>query len=419
MPDHRTTVVWDEELARYDFGSEHPMSPVRLTLTVELARALGVLHAPGVQVVPAPVPPTDELVLTAHDAAYVTAVRRASAHPAHPSSADHAHGLGTDDVPLFEGMHAASSRVLAATVACAEAVWRGGPSGAQHAVNISGGMHHAARAAASGFCVYNDLVAGIARLLALGARRVAYVDVDAHHGDGVEEAFWDDPRVLTASVHEDPATLFPGTGRSGDVGGTRARGTAVNVPVPPGTGDDGWLWALHAVVLPVVRAFAPDVLVTQHGCDSHRLDPLAHLELSTAGQLATTHALHALAHEVAGGRWVATGGGGYEVTQVVPRAWTHLIAVAAHAPVDPATPVPEVWRRRVERSGRAAPALMGEDAGPRVPRRGGHPLPALERAVAATRAAVLPWHGLEAVTLPGPGRGGRARGGGSGVAGPE
>ena len=182
--------------------------------------------------------------------------------------------------------------------------------------------------------------------------------------------------------------LFPGTGDAADVGGGRAAGCAVNVAFPPGTGDAGWLRAFHAVVPPLLRAFAPDVLVTQHGCDSHVLDPLAHMALSLDAQRASYAALHDLAHEFAHGRWVALGGGGYEVVDVVPRAWAHLVAIAAHRPVDPAAEVPDGWRLYVqERVGRPGPGEVhgrtrrdlhtlvprARPGGPRRPRRHGHP----------------------------------------------
>ena len=396
---HVAHVVWDEALTGYDFGASHPMAPERLDLTVRLARELGLLDAPGVRVVGAPVPGTDELVLTAHDPDYVAAVRAASGPGAGGGWAEQLPwGLGTDDDPAFPGMHEAAGRVVAATVAAAGAVWSGR---AAHAVNISGGLHHAMRRRASGFCVYNDVVAGIEHLLAAGAERVAYVDVDVHHGDGVERAFWDDPRVLTVSVHEGPASLFPGTGHPADVGGPGALGTAVNVALPAGTDDRGWLRALHAVVPPVLRAFAPAVLVTQHGCDTHALDPLAHLSLTVDAQRAAAVLLHDLAHEVSGGRWVATGGGGYEVVDVVPRAWAHLIAVAAHRPVEASAPVPAAWLEHVRRvHRRAAPPTMGDRGGrgdPDVaPWAGGvDDGSALDRAVLATRTAVFAHHGLD------------------------
>ena len=154
-------------------------------------------------------------------------------------------------------------------------------------------------------------------------------DLDAHHGDGVQAAFWDDPRVLTISVHEHPDTLFPGTGRPGETGGPHADGSAVNVALPAGTGDAGWLRAFHAVVPPIVRSFGPQLLVSQHGCDSHRDDPLTNLALSIDGQRAAHAAIHALAHQASGGCWLLTGGGGYDHVHVVPRTWTHLLFEAA------------------------------------------------------------------------------------------
>src|SRR4029079_9133544 len=242
-------------------------------------------------------------------------------------TADPAFGLGTSDDPVFPDMHEATARVVQGTVDSALAVWEGR---ALHAVNVSGGLHHAMPGAASGFCVYNDAAIGIRALLDAGAERVAYVDVDAHHGDGVQAVFWDEPRVLTVSVHETGQALFPGTGHARETGGPGAPGAAVNVPLPSGTGDAGWLRAIDAVVAAVVRAFAPDVLVSQHGCDTHTMDPLTHLRMSVDGQRAAATLLHDLAHEVAGGRWVALGGGGYAVLDVVPRSWAHLLGVATH-----------------------------------------------------------------------------------------
>ena len=243
-------------------------------------------------------------------------------------------------------MHEASALIAGASVAAAEAVWRGE---ARRAVNIAGGLHHAMPGRASGFCVYNDPAVAIARLLDLGAERVAYVDVDVHHGDGVQAVFYDDPRVLTVSLHETPLALFPGTGFPDETGGPGAEGSAVNVPLPPGTGDAGWLRAFHAVVPSVLRAFRPQMLFTQCGADSHRLDPLADLRLSVDGQRAAYLALRGLAEELCDGRWVATGGGGYALVEVVPRAWTHLLAMATGEPLDPATPTPPAWRELAAR----------------------------------------------------------------------
>ena len=263
-------IVWDEALTGYDFGPGHPLSPTRLDLTARLARDLGLFRHAGVAVVPVE-PAPDELLLTVHTPEYLEAVREASAHPDRAAAR---FGLGTDDVPAFEGMHGASARIVTATTDLARAVWNGETF---HGVNISGGMHHAMPGRASGFCVYNDLAVAIRALLDVGVERIAYVDIDVHHGDGVERAFWNDPRVLTISLHETGRVLFPGTGYPQDIGGPEAEGSAVNVAFPPGTGDAAWLRAFDAVVPSLLRSFRPQILFTQHGCDTHVEDPLAHL----------------------------------------------------------------------------------------------------------------------------------------------
>lgn len=394
MP-RQARVIWDPSFTKYDFGPTHPMAPIRLDLTARLCEALGVFDNAGVEVVGAE-PAADEVLARVHDRGYIAAVRQASEQP---ESADPSYGLGTEDDPAYTGMHEASARIAAGTIDVCRAVWEGE---AEHGVNFCGGMHHAMPDRASGFCIYNDIALGIDWLLEHGAQRVAYIDVDVHHGDGVERIFWDDPRVLTVSLHETGRALFPGTGWPSDIGGGDATGTAVNVSLPPGLGDAGWLRALHATAMPLVRAFKPDILVTQHGCDTHAEDPLAHFAISVDAQRSAADALHRLAHEVCGGKWVAVGGGGYEVVDVVPRTWTHLTAIAAHAPIKASTPVPEEWREHVQQvSGRPGPARMGDlttEDGPvwwRSWDMGYDPNDAVDRAVMATRQAVFPLHGLD------------------------
>ncbi|MEU8183016.1 acetoin utilization protein AcuC [Micromonospora sp. NPDC049044] len=383
-----TVVVWDESLLAYDMG-DHPLDPVRVELTVALARELGILDRPRVRMVK-PEPADDALLTRVHHPAYLAAVRAAPRDPLFAG-----YGLGTSDNPVFEGMHEASALITGATVAAAEAVWRGD---ARRAVNVAGGLHHAMPARASGFCVYNDPAVAIARLLDLGAERVAYVDVDVHHGDGVQQIFWDDPRVLTVSLHETPLALFPGTGFPDETGGPGAPGSAVNMPLPPGVDDTGWQRAFHAIVPSVLRAFRPQVLVSQCGADGHQLDPLADLNLTVDGQRATYLAMRALADELCDGRWVATGGGGYALVEVVPRAWSHLLAVATGDPIDPATLTPPRWRELVasRRLGREVPLRMTDDADPAYQpwQPTGEPN-AVDRAIAATRKAVFPLLGLD------------------------
>ncbi|GAC1443151.1 MAG: acetoin utilization protein AcuC [Mycobacteriales bacterium] len=392
-----TLVVWDEAFTSYDFGPTHPLRPLRLELTMALAGQLGVLDRPGV-VLRAPHQASDDLLELVHDPLYVASVRRAPDDLIGRLSLRW--GLGTGDNPVFPRMHEASAMVTGASVDAARAVWEGT---SQHAVNLSGGLHHAMRDRASGFCVYDDPAVAIAWLLQAGATKVAYVDVDVHHGDGVEAAFWDDPRVLTVSMHESGATLFPGTGWADQVGGDAAAGSNVNVALPMGTGDAGWLRAFDAVIPPVLRAFGPQVLVTQHGCDTHALDPLAHLLMSVDGQRAAYATLHSLAHELCGGRWVALGGGGYEPVQVVPRAWTHLLAEVTGAPVDGVTP--DDWRGLAAERGREhAPLTMSDGRNPSfVPWEGGSgdPGDAADRAVADTRAQVFPLLGLDPLAAQG------------------
>lgn len=383
------TVVFDQSLTEYDFGPAHPMSPVRVDLTMRLADELGVLDprtGGRLRRVAAPMA-SDDVIARVHDGALVEAVMRAQY--------DEVRGLGTDDNPVFAGMHHAAAHIVGASVEAFRQVWSGE---SLHSANITGGLHHAMRDRASGFCIYNDVAIGIQHLLDQGAERVAYIDVDVHHGDGVERIFWDDPRVLTISLHETGQMLFPGTGFPTDLGGDDARGTAVNVALPPGTGDGGWLRAFHAVVPELLREFKPDVLVTQHGCDSHVEDPLAHLMLTVDGQRATYLALHDLAHEVCDGRWIVTGGGGYALVDVVPRAWTHLLAIVGGAPLDPLTSTPDGWRDHVRTSlGRVAPHRMTDGRTPayRDWSQGYDPDSWLDRAIHATRTAAFPLHGLD------------------------
>ncbi|MEU8889026.1 acetoin utilization protein AcuC [Streptomyces sp. NPDC048442] len=386
----RALLMWDDAVTAYNFGKHHPMDPVRLELTMGLVRAYGLDGA--VEVVAAP-PAGDSTLQLVHREDYIAAVRAASKSP---QDADPRYGLGTEDDPAFVGMHEAAALIAGLSVGAAEAVWRGDAS---HAVNFAGGMHHAMPGAAAGFCVYNDAALAIARLLEKGVERVAYVDVDVHHGDGVQTAFWDDPRVLTISLHEHPRMLFPGTGWPQETGGEGAgAGSAVNVALPAGTGDAGWLRAFHAVVPELLADFRPQVLVSQHGADTHFEDPLAHLTVSLDAQRAVQAACHELAHEyVEGARWVALGGGGYAVVDVVPRSWTHLVGIAAHRPVEPESVIPAGWKDQVYALTREwGPGRMtdGRTVAWRGWDEGYDPADRVDQAVVAARRAVFPLRGL-------------------------
>ena len=386
-----TLVIWDEVFTAYDFGPDHPLRPLRLELTLALAGQLGVLARPGVQLAP-PQPADDALLALVHDPDYISAVRLAPDNLL--GSAQLRYGLGSPDNPVFARMHEAAALVVGASVAAARAVWEGSH---QHAVNLAGGLHHAMRDHASGFCVYDDPAVAIAWLLAAGATRVAYVDTDVHHGDGVQAAFYDDPRVLTVSLHESGRTLFPGTGFAAETGQGAGLGTAVNVALPAGTGDAGWLRAFDAIVPEVLRAFDPQIVVSQHGCDTHALDPLANLRLTVDGQRQAYAAVHALTHQLCAGRWVALGGGGYEPVQVVPRTWTHLLAELTGDPVTGA--IPADWQALAAERGRErAPTTLSEGPDPSFlpwPGGAGEPGSAVDRAVAETRRQVYPYLGLD------------------------
>lgn len=389
-------VIWDEALLAYDLGPGHPLRPVRLALTMSLAEHTGLLERPGTRCAPSRLA-TDAELERVHAAEFLALVRAAAADPAGPAAA--MAGLGPGDTPAFPGVHTAASRVAGGSITAAEGVWAGQ---VEHAVNIAGGLHHAMRHHASGFCVYNDPAVSIAWLLDHGAARVAYIDCDVHHGDGVQAAFYADPRVLTISLHQSGETLFPGTGFPPEIGEGPGTGYAANVALPAHTGDAGWLRAFSGVVEPLVHAFAPDVLVSQHGADTHALDPLAQLRCSVEGQRAAALACHELAHAHARGRWVALGGGGYEPVRVVPRTWAHLLAIATGDALPADLPTPPAWRAEVAaRVGTPAPERMGDgalaafvpwDAGP------ADPADPLDRAVEATRRAVFPHHHLDPVT---------------------
>jgi acetoin utilization protein AcuC len=323
-------LVYGPRSTTYDFGPQHPLTPRRFGTGISLLEALGAV--PGL----APEPATDEELAWIHDPAYVEHVKRCGEAPAGAWGM----GVGPGDTPAFAGMHEASAAVAGGSLRAMEAILRGD---VLHAFQPGGGLHHAMRARASGFCVYDDPALAIARARREDLR-VLYVDLDVHHGDGVQAIHWDDPGVLTFSIHETGAALFPGTGFADELGGAGAEGTKVNVPLDPGTGERGWLAALEAVLPAVAREFRPDVVVSQHGADAHAFDPLAHLKVTTTAMGRAARLVDGLAHEHAGGRWLATGGGGYDVYRVVPRTWAHVWLAQNHAAVPDR--LPDAWRHR-------------------------------------------------------------------------
>jgi acetoin utilization protein AcuC len=352
---NRVGLVVCPEARLYDHGPGHPLRPDRVLLTWDLIHAYGLDELPAVERLPS-APADDGDLSLVHTPDFIDATRRAG----HGEDGDWGRfGYGPGDNPIFDRMHEAGASVVGGSIAAAAAVLDGR---AEHAFNAAGGLHHAMPSRASGFCVYDDPAVAIAWLLHRGVERIAYVDVDVHHGDGVQFVFYDDPRVLTISLHQFAPWFFPGTGDVSERGGPGAGGSAVNVPLPPGTGDEAWLDAFRTIVPPVVRRFGPDILVTQLGCDTHVTDPLAQLELTTRAYRETARELHGLAHEAASGRWVATGGGGYQWARVVPRAWTVYFAEMADA--EPPDKLPEAWIEQAGlRLGGEVPTTLSEPPG--------------------------------------------------------
>ncbi|MBC6447637.1 acetoin utilization protein AcuC [Actinokineospora xionganensis] len=382
----RAAVVWDSSLLGYDLGGEHPFNPIRLELTMRLAAALGVLDGVELRI---PESATESDLERVHELGYVRAVQQAPT-----VTWDVGHGLGTDDNPVFDRMHAASALVVGGSLLGAREIASGT---VDRAVSIAGGLHHAMRDRAAGFCVYNDCAVAISWLLDNGFDRIAYLDVDVHHGDGVQAAFYDDPRVLTVSLHQNPATLWPGTGFVDELGGREAMGSSVNIPLPPHTRDPAWLRVFTAVVPSLLSAFHPQILVTQCGVDTHEEDPLADLSLSVDGHREIYRTLRRLADQYAGGKWLATGGGGYQLLRVVPRSWTHLIATVLDRDVAPETRVPADWTATVRKIAPHAdlPTTMSDGRDTAFDPWGGGLDRPVDAVIRDVRRAVFPLHGLD------------------------
>ena len=335
----RCALVWTDELARYRFRPGHPLDPRRLELTVGLIRAMDLVGDADRPIIP-PREATEEELRTVHDADYIEAVQVVSSDPW--MRVDRRFGLGTDDVPVVPHMHEMSRSVVGSTLKAAELVASGEVT---RAMAPAGGLHHAHPAAASGFCVYNDLAVAIRWLQREHGMRVLYIDFDAHHGDGVQDIFYEDPDVLTVSIHESGLYLFPATGFIDELGEGDGHGSSANIPLEAQTENESFLASFDAVVPELADAFQPDIIVLQSGCDAHVLDPLTHLRCTTSLFEELTRRVVTLAERHAQGRIVATGGGGYAIHEVVPRAWTLVWATlcGVEAPDD----IPIEWLDRV------------------------------------------------------------------------
>ncbi|HUI46894.1 MAG TPA: acetoin utilization protein AcuC [Nitrospirota bacterium] len=341
----KTAFIYSNDFARFDYGSAHPLKLVRLKVTYELIKACGLLHPSDHRLVE-PSPARIDDLLTYHTREYIDILRRSNSGR-HIAGAD-LFGLGPGDNPVFRGVFDGSLLVAGASLRAAELVDSGE---VEVAFNIAGGLHHAMADHASGFCYINDPVIAIKSLVSRG-RRVAYIDIDAHHGDGVQAAFYDTDQVLTISLHETGLMLFPGSGFEQETGAGAGKGYSVNVPLPPESDDELFTYAFTQIVPPFIKAFKPDIVVSQLGVDTFRNDPLAHLNLTTNGFCNMVFLIKTLAP-----KWLALGGGGYDITNVA-RAWTLAWAIIndVAAPED----IPEDFLRKHPAAGFSGRKLRDE-----------------------------------------------------------
>lgn len=334
-------LVYGEEFQQYDFGPTHPLKPTRLKLTFELMKDTGLLDSPNVRVIKPRYAREEDLSLF-HSTKYLAFVRRASVSGGGL--------LDVGDTPAFKGCYEASALATGASLAAVDEVMSGTVT---HAMNISGGLHHAHPDRASGFCIFNDPAISIAYLKKkYGLKKILYLDVDAHHGDGVMYGFYTDGSVLDIDFHEDGLHLFPGSGFTNEVGEAGGAGLKLNVPLPPFTDDTLYLRIFREIVPHAVRKFKPEFLLLQCGADSHANDLLAHLQLTTKTYVEVANILHELAHDVGSGRLVVFGGGGYNPANVA-RTWTAVAAALSQTKLPNATP--QRWRKLFE-------TLVGEEA---------------------------------------------------------
>ncbi|TCS95064.1 acetoin utilization protein AcuC [Hazenella coriacea] len=327
--------IFSEHLYRYEFHDSHPFHPIRLRMTMDLINRMHLLKKN--QIIPPRLATEEELTLI-HDPLYIDKLIRAGrGELTHEQMVQI--GIDTDDNPHFPDMHEVASYVVGGTLVAMEQVMS---NQACHALHLGGGLHHALRGKASGFCLYNDAAVAIAKIRDEYDAKVLYIDTDAHHGDGVQWAFYNDPQVFTISIHETGKYLFPGTGAVYERGEELGFGSNINIPLDAFTEDDSWLYAFEQVIPKVIQEFKPDVIFSQHGCDAHRTDPQTHLAATMNIYRLIPQYLHQWAHQWCEGRWIAVGGGGYDLYRVVPRAWTYLWAEMTDHPLND-EPIPMDW----------------------------------------------------------------------------
>jgi len=336
-------LIFSGDFSKYNFGAEHPLRPVRLELTYSLMKNYGLLDHSALQVIPPRMASDEELAL-AHSQDYIEIIKKYSVLGTYSGipREPYLYGLGPGDNPIFRGMYEASALVAGASIIAAETVMNS-DGGIHYCFNPAGGLHHAQRAKASGFCIFNDIAVAIAYIKKkYPGTKVMYIDIDVHHGDGVQWIFYEDPDVLKIDFHESGEFLFPGTGFTDEMGEGRGKGYQVNFPLIPKFYDDLYLNLFTRTVPDLAKAFHPDVVVSQLGVDTHFNDPLASLALSTSGHEKVIREIHKVVKKYAHDRWVCLGGGGYLMT-VVPRSWTMGLAEMLGVPIP--NNIPEAWQK--------------------------------------------------------------------------
>jgi len=341
----KTAFVYTDAYLDYDYGPTHPLRIIRLKLTYDLIKAYGLLALPSVQFI-STIRAEEKDLAAFHGEEYLGILKHANGGRLTGNA--YCLGLGPGDNPIFPGVYDFSLLVAGATLQAVDFVADGK---GEIAFNIAGGLHHAMKSRASGFCYINDPAIGIMRLLSRG-KRVAYIDIDAHHGDGVQKAFYETDQVLTISLHETGYTLFPGTGFEYEIGEGKGEGYAVNLPFPHETDDDIYVWAFEEIVPELIHAFQPDIVVTQLGVDTFYDDPLTNLHLSIFGYERIVKRIKDLAP-----RWVALGGGGYNISNVA-RAWT--LAWGVMNGIELRDDLPESFSKEAEKMGMKEKALRGK-----------------------------------------------------------
>ena len=316
-------LIYTDEYQKYNFGRDHPLRPLRLKLTYSLMEKLNLLKHQRL-IIMKPRLATQQEIETTHSPEYVEVVKKLSENPKDNSVIPYRYGLGPGDNPIFKGMYDASALVCGASINTVEAVWNN--EEIKIAFNPAGGLHHAMKDKASGFCIFNDIGVAINHLKKLKKDiKIAYLDIDCHHGDGVQWLFYDDPNVLTISYHQDGRFLFPGTGNINETGEGKGKGFSINFPLLPGTYNKSFINLFRKTAPKILEAYAPDILITQLGVDTYFDDPLTQMGLSLAVYRDIAQTMKTSAREYCQNKWVALGGGGYLMT-VVPRAWTIFLA---------------------------------------------------------------------------------------------